>query len=72
VKVKEIKAVLGPLGLLFGVNCFPGEPMPMCHCVSIRSGTAKQAIDAIKAAGGDAWHLYGFGQGSESIGVRRK
>lgn len=69
--VKEIKQTLKPLDILLGVNLYPGEPMPSAHAVSVKRGTAEQAIEAIKDAGGQAHHAYAFGYLSESINVKR-
>jgi hypothetical protein len=67
-KVKAIRETLGNLCL--GVNLYPGEPSSH-HCVSVRAGTAKQAIVLITAAGDRAWHGLAWGPYSESISVER-
>jgi hypothetical protein len=69
---KEIKTVLKPLGILLGVNLFPGEPTAIAHAVSVKAGSARRAIEAIENAGGRANHAYAFGYLSESIDVNRK
>lgn len=69
---KEIRAVLEPKGLLVGINLYPGEPTGSAHAVSVSKGKAHEAIDAIVAAGGSAYHSHSFGPYSEGICVRRK
>ena len=72
VTVKMIKAALEPIGTCIGVNCFQGEPTPSHHAVSIKKGTAKESIEALRAAGLTASHAYAFGPRSESLNVRRR
>lgn len=70
--VKQIKDILGPLGILHGVNSFPGEPTSMSHCVSVKKGTAHLAMDTLRQHGAITYHAYAFGPYSESINVHRK
>jgi hypothetical protein len=60
-KVKEIKAILKPLGILQGVNLYRDEPTQLYHLVSVEKGKGQEAVDALNQAGGKAMRVPGCG-----------